>query len=162
MIKPSSLLFSQLLSKLCLLCRQKCLLFVLVPTESNTSRVPRKWFGSADFETIYTIYLSLNHNQLIRTHFEAHIVSDFVFLPLIPNILGQSYPNTLIVFKHLPLQTRLGHRVWRGKSLNTPSCPDNFALHFILVVCKLGEVGFHVERDGENVASAAEQILASK
>jgi len=40
--------------------------------------------------------------------------------------------------------------------------PKKFGRKTPHVVCKLGEVGFHVERDGENVASAAEQILASK
>ena len=37
--------------------------------------VTRKWFGLADCDTIYNVYLSLNHNQLIGTLFEAHILA---------------------------------------------------------------------------------------
>ena len=36
--------------------------------------VPRKLFGSAVCDTIYTIYPSSVHKQLIQTLFEAHIV----------------------------------------------------------------------------------------
>ena len=36
--------------------------------------VPRKWFGSADCDIVYTIYTSRCKQQLIQTLFEAHIV----------------------------------------------------------------------------------------
>ena len=45
--------------------------------------VPRKGFGSADCDTIFTIYPPVR-NQLIRTLFEAHIVFSLLghFVPL--------------------------------------------------------------------------------
>ena len=44
--------------------------------------VPRKWYGSADCDTLYTNYPSV-HKQLTRTLFEAHIVfiNKFQLLP---------------------------------------------------------------------------------
>ena len=48
-----------------------------IPTVENLATlqcVPRKGFGSADNDTIYTSMYAAVHNQLTRTFLEAHIV----------------------------------------------------------------------------------------
>ena len=67
--------------------------------------VPRKWFGSADCDNLYTFYLSLC-TQLIRAIFEERPVAEvhFTFIyyydcPLIcPRVLERSRFSSLILY----------------------------------------------------------------
>ena len=45
-----------------------------IDNEFYVPKVPRKWFGSADCDTIYIIYLSLSTQTTDSNHFRGTIV----------------------------------------------------------------------------------------